>query len=314
MPAVRCRAGTPSPSWRRRGVRWGTPAPRLAAGCTEAGGPCRSPCSREPRLGRRAPVPLGAEGLSHRTGAGRELPGHGGCGRARRRAGAQGGGAGEHTHAGERPAPWRRLPEPAPVGRRAPMGRRAPAGPAPRRAGAARSTPGRGAQGTAGAPWGQARRTRAQSCAKLFPGCAGPRWTFSAIVLYYGGLFSPCFPPFPLMAPRAVAGGGPGFPSTADPASIAFPSQNISCSLPRPRGAGVRAALSPSPPGVLPRHSLSPLWGSIPKRSPCSRRENLSLIAWARRRWVDQPGEGGLKPSGILIFLRQHKQWPNFNC
>lgn len=137
-------------------------------------------------------------------------------------------------------------------------------------------------------------------------------------LLYYfmdlGRFSPPIFPPFSLMASRAVAGGGPSSPPTAYPAAIAFPSQNVSCSLPRSLGAGVQAALPPSPPGSSRGVPSALFWGAIPKRSPCSRRENLCLIAWALRRWVDQPGEGGIKPSGILIFLRQHKQWPNFNC
>lgn len=255
--AVRCRDPIPEPAAAPGAL--GPPLPASQRGYTEVGGPCRSACSREPRPGGRAPVPLGAGGLPQGTGAGGELPGHGACGRARRRAGARGGGAGGDAHAGERPAAgagWRSPPRWDAEPRQEP---------APRRAGAARRAPGRGAQGTAGAPWGQARRARAQSCAKLFPVCAGPHWAFSVIVLCYGGFFPPIFPPFPLMASRAVAGGGPGSPPAAYPASTAFPSQNVSCSLPRPRGAGVQAALPLGPPGLLPRHPLSPPWGFDPQ-------------------------------------------------
>lgn len=101
-------------------------------GDTGVGGPCRCPHPREPVAGQARPAPArGGEAVpggrvQTGTGAGRELRSKGSCCRARRRVGAQGGGAGGTQQ--RPPAPWSRQPKPASVGPPAPVQPRTPAG------------------------------------------------------------------------------------------------------------------------------------------------------------------------------------------
>lgn len=177
---------------------------RRAAGGTGCAGDPRSP--PRSRLIPRRGDPAGAPAPGNRgwAGAPRSRSGRGDCRRGRGLVGSSRGTEVLAGLGGERVPEDTHTPENA---RHPGAGCRSPPrwdaeprwdgeprqDPAPRLAGAARRTPGRGAQGTGGAPWGQARRSRAQSCAKLFPGCAGPRWTFCVIVLCY--FVPPYFPP-----------------------------------------------------------------------------------------------------------------------